>query len=172
MLKLFCPDLYIENIYKLNLNYLKQKKIRGILIDIDNTLLPWNSADIDDKLINWVNLCKEEGFLLCIISNNTASRIRVCANKLGIPAVSGCYKPLKRAFKEGLNILGTKPEETAAIGDQIFTDILGAKRSGLFAILVKPIDDKEFFGTKIIRKFEGLILKYMERKNLIFLNRY
>ncbi|NLU11414.1 MAG: YqeG family HAD IIIA-type phosphatase [Tepidanaerobacter acetatoxydans] len=171
MLKLFCPDLYIENIYKLDLQYIKRKNIKGILIDLDNTLLPWDSVYIEDRLMSWIQQCREEGISLCIISNNKYGRIKHCAEQLGIPAVFGSFKPFKKVFKRGLDILGTQAEQTAVLGDQIFTDILGAKRMGLFAILVKPINDKEFYWTKIIRKLENLLLKIMESKKLISLNR-
>jgi HAD superfamily phosphatase (TIGR01668 family) len=170
MLKLFCPDLYIENIYKLDLNYIKKKNIKGILIDIDNTMLPWNSSHIEDRLMNWVSDCLKQGFSLCIISNNKYHRIQNCAERLGIPAVSGSLKPFKKAFKKGLNILGTQPEQTAVLGDQIFTDILGAKRMGLFAILVKPISSRELYWTRIMRTLERQLLKILENKKLISLN--
>ncbi|MGI5859098.1 MAG: YqeG family HAD IIIA-type phosphatase [Tepidanaerobacteraceae bacterium] len=170
MLKLFCPDLYIENIYKLDLHYIKKKNIKGILIDIDNTILPWNSSYIEDRLVKWVNNCLEQGFSLCIISNNKYHRIQYCAESLGIPAVSGSLKPFKKAFKKGLDILGTRPEQTAILGDQIFTDILGAKRMGLFAILVQPISSRELFWTRIMRGLERQLLKIMKNKKLISLN--
>ena len=171
MLKLLCPDLYIESIYKLDLHYIKKKNIKGILIDLDNTLLPWDSICIEDRLMNWVNHCLKQGFSLCIISNNKYHRIKHCAERLGIPAVSGSLKPCKKAFKKGLDILGTQPEQTAVLGDQIFTDILGAKRMGLYAILVKPMSSRELYWTRIMRRLERQLLKLLENKKLISLNR-
>lgn len=167
MLKLFCPDLYIKDIYSLDLNLLKQKNIKGLLLDLDNTLLPWDSYHINSKLKNWIVNCKKEDISLCMISNNCSSRIKRCAKGLGIPAVTGAVKPRKKAFKNGLKILETGLEETAVIGDQIFTDILGAKRMGLFAILVEPMSKNEFIWTKIMRFLERILLDKMKKKNLI-----
>lgn len=167
MLKLFCPDLYVKDIYSLDLKFFKQKNIKGLLLDLDNTLLPWNSYYVNSKLKNWVVNCKREDISLCMISNNRSSRINRCSKSLGIPAVTGAVKPRKKAFKKGLKILGTKCEETAVIGDQIFTDILGANRMGLFAILVKPISKNELIWTKIMRFLERILLKKMKRENLL-----
>jgi len=167
MLNLFCPDLYVESIYELDLHFLKEKNIKGILVDLDNTLLPWNSISIEDKLIYWTQSCLKKGFSLCIISNNKYNRIKGCSKLLGIPAVIGPLKPCKIAFKKGLDILGTQPEETAVIGDQIFTDVFGAKLMGMYAILVKPISSREFFWTRIMRFLERRVLKILENKKLI-----
>jgi len=167
MLELLCPDLFVENIYKLDLRSIKAKNIKGILIDLDNTLLPWDSMQIEDKLVAWTQDCLKEGFSLCIISNNKYNRIKRCSELLGIPAVIGSYKPCKAAFKKGMDILGTQPEETAVIGDQIFTDIFGAKRLGLYAILVKPISSRELYWTKMMRLLERRILKVLKAKKLI-----
>lgn len=170
MLNLLCPDIYIENIYKLDLNYLKTKDIKAILVDLDNTLLPWDSFYIEKKLKDWVNNCKKQGFSLCIISNNKHHRIKDCAKRLGIPSVTGLLKPCKQPFRKGLEILGTQPEQTAVLGDQIFTDILGAKRVGLFAILVKPLSNRELYWTRVMRKLEHQVLMRMQRKKLISKN--
>lgn len=157
-----CPDLYIKNIYELNLDYLKKKGILGILVDLDNTLLPWNKDSIDEKLKNWINECSSSGIKLCIVSNNKPRRIKDCAKKLNIPAVSGVIKPRKKAFLKALKILNMNPEQVAVVGDQIFTDILGAKRLGLFAILVEPLNENEFFGTKLIRIIEKIVIKKLK----------
>ncbi len=169
MLKLFCPDLFIQDIYELDLNHIKKNSIKGILVDLDNTLLPWDSMYIEDKLIDWTKRCLNEGFSLCIISNNRYDRIKYCSEHLGIPAVFGSFKPCKSAFKKGMDILGTQPKETAVLGDQIFTDIFGAKRMGLYAILVKPLSSRELYWTKIMRVLERRLLKILESKKLISL---
>lgn len=165
MIKFLVPDIFLNSVYDLDLELLKQKNIKGILIDLDNTLLPWNSTKIDEKMTEWLINAKKMGFKFCIISNNRASRIKECAEKLGIPAVEGiAFKPAKRVYIKGMKILGTKKEETAVIGDQLFTDILGAKRLGLFAILVRPLVEKEFFFTRFMRRIEAKILKRVLKK--------
>ncbi|MGB9814080.1 MAG: YqeG family HAD IIIA-type phosphatase [Thermovenabulum sp.] len=165
MINFLMPDIFIKDIYELDFEILKEKNIKGILIDLDNTLLPWNSSNIDEKLTQWLLNAKQMGFKFCIISNNRASRIKECAKKLGIPAVEGiAFKPAKGVFIKGMKILGTSREETAVIGDQLFTDILGAKRMGLFAILVRPLAEKELFFTKFMRRLESRVLERFYRK--------
>lgn len=117
MLKMFCPDLYLDNIYSLDIEYIKKKNIKGLLIDLDNTLLPWNCSNIDRDLRDWVKKCKDQGLSLCIVSNNRARRINECARQLQIPAVTRAIKPRKKAFLKGLNILGIKINQAAVVGD-------------------------------------------------------
>lgn len=164
MIELFSPDLYVRDIYGINLEYIKNRNIKGLLVDLDNTLLAWDSFEADERLMSWIEACKAKGFSLCIVSNNKRSRINHCAKILDIPAVVRAIKPRKKAFLKGMEILGTLPKETAVIGDQIFTDILGAKRMGLYAILVRPISNNEFIFTKLVRKLEAVILKKIREK--------
>ena len=100
MLKLFCPDLYLESIYKLDLDSIKEKNIKGILVDLDNTLLPWDSKHVEEKLIGWTQYCLKKGFSLCIISNNKYNRIKRCSELLGIPPYSDPINPLKVLLKK------------------------------------------------------------------------
>jgi len=164
MLKLFCPDLYVKDIYSINLDDLLKRNIYGILIDLDNTLIPWNSYEVDDRLKEWIEQCNKRDIKLCIISNNKAKRIQCCSEMLLIPAVIGALKPSKAAFREGLKLLGLAPSQVAVVGDQLFTDILGAKRMGMYAILVKPLSNNEFIWTKIMRLFERRLLKIIESR--------
>ena len=165
MLKLFCPDLYVKDIYNINLDDLIKRNICGILIDLDNTLLPWNSYEVNDRLKRWIEQCARKNIKLCIISNNKAKRIQCCSEMLLIPAVTGAMKPRKATFRKGLNFLGLDPSQAAVVGDQLFTDILGAKRMGMYAILVKPLSNNEFIWTKIMRKIERKLLKVIEKNS-------
>lgn len=164
MLRLLRPDLYLDSIYSLDFEFLEQNNIKGLLIDLDNTLLPWDCLNISKKLKAWIENCKARGLSLCIVSNNRARRINECARQLEIPAVIGAIKPSKKAFLKGLDILGIKKSQAAVIGDQIFTDVLGAKRMGMLAILVKPVSKKEFIWTKLMRGVESIILKLVIEK--------
>ncbi|SHM52119.1 hypothetical protein SAMN05660826_01249 [Caldanaerovirga acetigignens] len=167
MLNLFLPDFYVTDIFEIDFDYLKKNNIKAILVDLDNTLVPWNSSEVNDKLIKWIEEGKEKGFKFCIVSNNLARRIIEFSKKLGIPAVTGAFKPGKKIFLKGLEVTGTTAKETAFVGDQLFTDVLGAKRMGMKVILVKPISEKEFFWTRIIRLFEKKIIDFMEKKGLL-----
>ncbi|NLC63159.1 MAG: YqeG family HAD IIIA-type phosphatase [Thermoanaerobacterales bacterium] len=159
MFQIFLPDLYVNDIYQLKVSYFINRNIKGILIDLDNTLLPWDSYNLNQGHKEWIEQFRLNGISVCIISNNKSDRVNKCARILNIPAVSGPLKPSKSAFLKGLKILGTTPEQTASIGDQIFTDVFGAKRMGIHAILVKPLSKKEFFVTRLMRKIERYVLK-------------
>lgn len=167
MLKLLLPDFYITDIFEIDFDYLKKKGIKAILIDLDNTLMPWNSDEVNTELIDWIARGREKGFRFCIVSNNLAKRITNCSEKLGIPAATGAFKPGRKIFLKGMEITGTSPAETAFVGDQLFTDVLGAKRVGITVILVKPISEKEFFWTKLVRRLEKKLIKTMEEKGLL-----
>lgn len=167
MLKLLCPDIYINDIYDIDISYLKSLNIKGILVDLDNTLLPWDEYEASPEVIEWVDTMKKEGFSLCMVSNNKARRIRRCAHQLNIPAVWGHFKPSRKAFRKGMSMIGTTWDQTVVIGDQIFTDIFGANRMGILAILVKPISHKELLWTKLMRKLEGWVLQLLKRREMI-----
>lgn len=153
------PQIHINSPYELDIEVLKKNSIEGIIIDIDNTLVPWAEKYADQRVIELVNMLKDNGFKLCILSNGTKNRVSVFNRELKLPAVHSAAKPSSAAFKKALRLLGTKPQNTAVIGDQIFTDILGGNRIGLFTILVVPQSSKEFLWTRFVRQIEKLILK-------------
>lgn len=156
------PDMIIENIYQIDLSFLKAKGITSLVLDIDNTLVPQKSKFPDKQTIEWLGKVKKEGFRICLISNNTKRRVNEFKQKVGVPGIAWAIKPRKRAFKKALKILDAKPNETALIGDQIFTDIFGGKRAGLYTILVKPLSKEELGWTKLMRRAERHVLKRIE----------
>jgi len=159
LVNLLYPDLYVSSIACINPEDLKKKGLKGIIFDLDNTIISWDAKDFSPFVIQWFSRLKEMGFRLCILSNNTSARVRSLATILGIPAIPRAVKPRKKAFKNALRTLGTFPEETAVIGDQVFTDILGGNRLGLYTILVIPMSRNEFIGTKLVRRLERLVLE-------------
>ncbi|MBE3579610.1 MAG: YqeG family HAD IIIA-type phosphatase [Caldanaerobacter subterraneus] len=156
------PDMIVGSVHKIDLNLLKKKGITSLVLDIDNTLLPKKAKFLDKDTVEWLERAKNEGFKICLVSNNTKKRVNELKEKTGIPGIAWAIKPRKGAFKKALKLLGAKPHETALIGDQIFTDILGGKRAGLYTILVKPLSDEELAWTKIMRRAEKIILKRIE----------
>ncbi|RQD77554.1 MAG: YqeG family HAD IIIA-type phosphatase, partial [Candidatus Syntrophonatronum acetioxidans] len=154
MLKLLCPDVYLESIYDLDLEKLKKNGIKGIITDLDNTLISWGDNTIYPSLDQWFEKLKKEGFKICIVSNNSPDRVSTFAEKFNIPAVSGAAKPRRKPFRRALEELEIKPEEAAVLGDQVFTDVLGGNRLGLFTILVIPVSPREFIGTRVVRQME------------------
>lgn len=153
------PREYVTSIYHIHLERLWQKGIRGIITDLDNTLVEWNSSIATEKLVAWLQEVQKMGFHICILSNNDALRVMSFARPLNIPALHKARKPRKRSFYTALSLLESQPEETAMIGDQLFTDILGGNRMGLYTILVEPVHPHEFIGTRFVRRIERRILE-------------
>ena len=144
--------------------FLLSHGIRALLIDIDNTLAPYEQPDPDDHIRAWFDALKANGIRAALVSNNHAPRVDRFNQTLGLLAFSDSKKPRKKTLLLAMRELGAKPEETAALGDQLLTDAFGAKRLGLPAIIVPPIRDKRnlFFRFKrlcerpFIRKYAKL----------------
>jgi HAD superfamily phosphatase (TIGR01668 family) len=167
MLKILYPQLYVNTILDIPLQELKKANIKAFILDLDNTVTSWNSSHVTEEIIEWFNLIKVEGFKACILSNNGEKRVLAVAESLGIPYIHRAQKPRRGAFYRAVELMGVTAGETAVIGDQIFTDVLGGNRAGLFTILVVPISSKEFMGTKVSRFFEFWVKRYLikELKN-------
>jgi len=161
------PKQHLNSIFELDPRGLHGLGIKGIIIDMDNTLVPRYDRTVSPRLAEWLNGMKEERFRLCIVSNNTAEKGGNLARQLGIPAYWYAVKPRRRAFRKALRALDLSADEVAVIGDQIITDVLGGNRLGLYTILVTPISEKEVFWTRALRWFERLVLSYLKRKKLI-----
>lgn len=160
---LLVPDDYRPSIYGIDLKALRNRGIRGIILDLDNTLVQWNHPEPTEPLERWLGEVREAGFRACIVSNNAGGRVRSFAERLDVPGISKAVKPRRGSFRRAMSLMGTSPPETAVVGDQILTDVLGAKRLGLYVILVKPVTAREFVGTRIVRFLESLWLGHLHR---------
>jgi len=162
------PKVYVDSICNIDLNKLiKTKKIKGIIVDLDNTLIAWGQKEVSQKNIDWVNEAKKLGLKICIVSNTNSKRVAEFAKIFDVPYHSKYFKPFSIAFNNGLKILDTKKSETVVIGDQIFTDILGGNRLKLLTILVTPIVKKDSIGTFLHRNLEKIIISFWLRKDKI-----
>lgn len=161
------PKYYFDKITDIDLQKLKKNNINTILLDLDNTLVPWYNSYIDPEIYTWLNKIKLENFKVCIISNGLYLRVKRISRELGIPYISNAIKPSTRSIVKALKMFNSKPENAVIIGDQIFTDILAGNRLGLTTILVKPLAKVELVTTKFIRIIEKKILKYLIKKNKI-----
>lgn len=164
MLKLLYPSLYVDTLMDIPLEKLRQKKIKTFLLDLDNTITEWNSNELRLEVLQWFENVKLQGFGCCIISNNGEQRIKLVADRLNVPFIHRAAKPRRGSFNRALEIMGVTVDEAAVVGDQVFTDILGGNRAGLFTILVKPLARREFVGTKINRTLEIIILSRLFKK--------
>ncbi|MFW5872923.1 MAG: YqeG family HAD IIIA-type phosphatase [bacterium] len=156
------PDVYLKNVYSIDVNKLREKKkIKGIIIDLDNTLVPWGETFLDKKIISWINQVKESGLKICLVSNSRSAHVSEMGNLLNIQFYSSRYKPSKRPFIEAMKMMNTANKETAVIGDQIFTDVLGGNRLNLLTILVHPLKKHDALGTRLIyRTMERMIMSF------------
>ncbi len=168
MLAILCPRLYVSSICHVDLSRLSAAGIHGIVFDIDNTITHWGALDVPDAVLEWLGEAKIRGFGLCVLSNGFRNRIESVSRSLGVPSARG-LKPMRRAFRSALAILGTAPQETAVIGDQLFTDVLGGNLAGMYTVLVKPISRAELATTRTVRKLEKVVLaRLMARGLLVF----
>lgn len=161
------PGEYRESIFKIDLERLRQRGIRAIMLDLDNTLVQWNHPEPPAGLVVWLERVKAAGFSVCIVSNNSGTRVSQFAGKVGIPFIAKAGKPRRKGFRAAMALLGVTPAQTAVVGDQIFTDVLGGNRAGAHTILVVPLDPREFIGTRLVRTVERLILRFLDRKGLL-----
>lgn len=161
------PKFYCDKITDIKLEFLKKNHIDALILDVDNTLL-----DIDrkmvDGLVEWHQKIVSGGIKTIILSNsNKIDKIEKVANALNIEYLYLGLKPSKIGFKKAIAKLNMKPENIAAVGDQIFTDVIGANRCGLFPILVKPISSKDLWLTKWKRPIEKKIIDNYVKKQMI-----
>ena len=159
------PNLYLPNITKITYEILEKNKIRGMLLDVDNTLIDYDKHLLDG-VETWVEELKKKNIQFCILSNsNHKEKVEHVAQTLCIPYIFFAKKPLKSGFYKAQKKLGLHPNEIAVVGDQIFTDVIGANRCGMFSILVNPINEKDIFITKIKRPIEEHIIRnYLKTK--------
>ncbi|WP_407308245.1 YqeG family HAD IIIA-type phosphatase [Desulfosporosinus sp. SB140] len=163
MFDYFRPTLQALSLDCIVVEQLVQDGIKGLIIDLDNTMTPWNDLEVGPKVAEWFIKVKAAGISACVVSNNKKrQRVAAVAEQLQIPFVFGATKPRGRAFRAGMKLLGTGHKDTAVIGDQLFTDILGGNRLGLYTILVIPINDREFLGTRIMRRLERVLVWMMK----------
>ena len=150
MRNLFVPDYMFDNIYQITPEFMRSIGVRAVVLDIDNTLVTYAVEEPTEEVIAWVRKMQEGGLSLSIASNNHGPRVEKFNEKLGLFVMCESKKPSRKAVKQACAHFGTKPREVALIGDQIFTDVLCASRSGSVAILVTPIpyDENLFFRFK------------------------
>jgi HAD superfamily phosphatase (TIGR01668 family) len=164
---LLCPRLIIGSLQDINIEMLIESGIRGLIFDLDNTIIPWDSPNMGPKETEVIHNLISKGLKICLVSNNRNKRVNEIAGLFGIPFISRAYKPAKNGFKRAALIMELSPEEVAVVGDQLYTDILGGNRLGMYTIWVKPLSSREFIGTKITRQLEKLTVRILKAKGLL-----
>lgn len=162
MLRRFYPKRTANSSYDIDYEKLYQEGYRGILYDIDNTLVE-HGADATPRAIELFAKLKKIGFQTCLISNNSDERVRRFNKDIGTNYIHKANKPSTKNYYRAIKIMGTHIDNTVFIGDQLFTDVYGANRAGMMTYLVKPIHPKEEIQIVLKRKLERIVLYYYRR---------
>ena len=158
MFEIFYPDEYLDSAYEIDFYQLYEDGFRGVIFDIDNTLVP-HGAPADERCIRMIHALKKMGFGVLVLSNNKKDRVEPFAKLCGIHYIAPAAKPLKRNYIKAMELLGTDKSTTVFVGDQLFTDVWGAKRTGIPSILVKPLNSREEIQIVLKRFLEHIVLK-------------
>lgn len=167
LLKLFLPEEYVKSVFDITPQFLKEHGIKGVITDLDNTLVEWDRPSATPQLKEWFQSLEEHGIKVTIVSNNHDRRVRLFSEPLGIPFIPKARKPMGVAFRKAMKKMGLKKQEVVVIGDQLLTDVLGGNRSGLKTILVVPVAATDGFWTRFNRKIERRILATLKRKGML-----
>ena len=163
MFEKFYPDEYLESAYKIDFDRLYRDGYRGLLFDIDNTLVP-HGAPADERAMKLFSQLKEVGFCCCLISNNRRERVASFNEQVQVKFIENAHKPSPKNYLRAMKLLGTDQTNTLFIGDQLFTDIYGAKRAGIRTILVQPIHPREEIQIVLKRYLEKIVLYFYKKE--------
>ena len=153
------PNIKLDKITDISVDILKKYNITALILDVDNTLSTHHGQVLTDGLEEWLKNMRENNIKLTVLSNSTKKRLDPFAKKIGLDYISLGLKPLPFGYLRALKALGTKRKNTAIVGDQIFTDILGGKIVGVKTILLTPIKLEDGWSFKIRRKLEKKLYK-------------
>lgn len=162
MLECFYPDAYLDSAYEVDYEGLYQKGFRGVIFDIDNTLVP-HGAPADEKSIALFERLRAIGLESVLLSNNKEPRVKSFNDQVNSRYLFKAGKPGRKGYRRAMELMGTTSETTFFVGDQLFTDVWGAKRTGILTYLVKPIHPKEEIQIVLKRRLEWIVLYFYRR---------
>ena len=166
------PDSYYPSIYKIDYQTLKKENISTLLFDIDNTITKVDDLNVPQETIELMENLKKQEFKILLFSNNHQQRAFPVAQKLNLPLLSDAGKPEKKAYAKALNILNSTKENTAAIGDQLLSDVVGAKKYGIKAILVDQLSKENNIQTGLAQKLQKYMIKKLSKYKLFKIGNY
>ena len=159
MLKIFCPDFRFDSIASIPVEWLKKQQVERVILDVDNTLLPRDEVQLDADVLNWLQLLRKNEIEI--------ERLRKISEAAQIEAVSWAVKPMPWGFKRALKRFGRQQGKVLVIGDQLLTDVLGAKRMGFTVLWVRSLQGKEFPMTRITRQIEKMLVRRLDAQGLL-----
>lgn len=163
MLERFYPDDYLDSTYAIDFQSWYDRGYRAVLFDIDNTLVP-HGAPADERARELFASLRRMGMKYCLISNNQLPRVKPFADEVQAFFIENAHKPSRKGYQAAMKKMGTDASNTMFVGDQLFTDVYGARRSGMTSLLVKPIHPKEEIQIVLKRYLEKIVLYFYRRK--------
>ena len=159
----FYPDILFPHIYEITPAFLEEQQVKGLILDLDNTIAPYEVEEPTPKMKAWFDAMKKAGIKMAFVSNNKGNRVKIFNHTLGLPLFAGAKKPFTKGIRMALAALKLSPKEAAGLGDQIFTDCLACHGAGMRFYLVPPINDKKtpffrckrFFEKPFVGKFQN-----------------
>jgi len=155
---MFGPDRFVRRLAGVSVDALYDEGFRGLIVDLDNTLMGFRQTELEADHLAWVERAQERGFTMVMVSNNFTERVTGIARQLRVPCIPNALKPLPFGVLRAVRMLDMPRKQIAVVGDQLFTDVLSGKLCGLYTILTEPIEAKDFPVTKIFRFFERIML--------------
>lgn len=162
MLECFYPGFYLNSAYEIDFEGFYKAGYRGVIFDVDNTLVP-HDAPADDRAKALFERLSALGYESCLLSNNKEPRVKLFAESVGSRYLYKAGKPSVKGYETAMRNMGTDKENTLFVGDQLFTDVYGANRTGILSILVKPIHPKEEIQIVLKRYLERIVLYFYRR---------
>jgi uncharacterized protein len=153
------PRELLENIEVITPQFMAERNLRGLLLDLDNTLIPYGSYEDRAEVLSWAAELRQAGIQLYLLSNATASRARFWLDKLEFVGVGMAAKPFQRSYRQALSQMELAASQVGMVGDQLFTDMLGGNIAGMYTIMVHPLVNNSLPHTKFARRIERLVLK-------------
>ena len=163
MFERFFPDAYMDSTYVIDFEKLYKEGIRGVIFDIDNTLVP-HGAPADERAIRLFARLRSIGLDYCLISNNQLPRVKPFADAVQAKFVEDAHKPSRKNYLKAMKLMHVDLDSWIFVGDQIFTDVYGAKRCGMRTILVKPLHPKEEIQIVLKRYLEKIVLYFYQKE--------
>ena len=163
MFECFFPDAYMDSTYVIDFEKLYKEGIRGVIFDIDNTLVP-HGAPADERAIRLFARLRSIGLDYCLISNNQLPRVKPFADAVQAKFVEDAHKPSRKNYLKAMKLMHVDLDSCIVVGDQIFTDVYGAKRCGMRTILVKPLHPKDEIQIVLKRYLEKIVLYFYQKE--------
>lgn len=163
MFRAFYPKEYVDSAYGIDFDSFAKKGYKGVIFDIDNTLVP-HGAPADERAKKLFAHLRELGMDACLLSNNKEPRVAMFNQEVKVHTISKGGKPNPKGYRKAMELMGTEEKNTLFVGDQLFTDVWGANKTGIYAVLVKPIHPKEEIQIVLKRYLEKIVLFFYLRE--------